>query len=406
MSLEERQIEVAQLAAGMYVCRLDRPWTETPFPLQGFLIEGDDQIAALRRYCRRVWIDVQLGRVPPDKPAPYDAADPLGLSAIPGRVVHTDLVSHEEEVPLARGAQLNAARLTTQILDDLRAGRKLSSQHVYDAVEPVVRSVLRSADAMFWVNALQQHDSYSYSHAINCCALAAAFGRHLGLPETMLMDLASGGLLLDVGKAQLPVELFSHPGVYDADQTRQVRTHVELSLRILRDSELDRPDVYEMIRTHHERYDGSGYPGNLRGTWIPLFGRMAAIIDSFDAMITERPHARAISRHDALQQLYRHRDTLFQDELVEQFTGCLGVYPVGSLVELSSGEVGVVMAQNPTRRLRPRILLLTGEDKRLRDGFVPLDLMHETRDGGGIAMHIVRPLPAGAYQLNPAELYL
>lgn len=406
MSLEERQIEVAQLAAGMYVCRLDRPWTETPFPLQGFLIEGDVQIAAVRRYCRRVWIDVQLGRMPADKPPQYDTNDPLGLQAIAGRVAYTDLVSHEEEVPLARGAQLNAARLTTQILDDLRTGKKLSSQHVYEAVEPVVRSVLRSADAMFWVNALQQHDSYSYSHAINCCALAAAFGRHLGLPETMLMDLASGGLLLDVGKAQLPVELFSHPGVYDADQTRQVRTHVELSLRILRDSELDRPDVYEMIRTHHERYDGSGYPGNLRGTWIPLFGRMAAIIDSFDAMITERPHARAISRHDALQQLYRHRDTLFQDELVEQFTGCLGVYPVGSLVELSSGEVGVVMAQNPTRRLRPRILLLTREDKRLRDGFVPLDLMHETQDDGGLAMHIVRPLPAGAYQLDPAELYL
>ncbi|MDQ3056946.1 MAG: HD-GYP domain-containing protein, partial [Pseudomonadota bacterium] len=208
-------------------------------------------------------------------------------------------------------------------------------------------------------------------------------------------------------KAQLPSGLLAHAGALDATQTQLVRTHVELSLRILDDGNLDRPDVHDMIRTHHERFDGSGYPGKLRNTEIPLFGRMAAIIDSFDAMASDRPHARAITRHDALQLLYRHRDQLFQHELVEQFTACLGVYPVGSLVELSGGEVGVVMAQNPARRLRPRILLLTDRDKKLSERFAHLDLMAETRNLTiEQQTHIVRSLAPGAYGLDPAELYL
>lgn len=412
MELEERQIETGELRPGMYVCRLDRPWTETPFPLQGFLIRDEKELATLRRYCGSVWIDVARGTRPAEllRPAGSDARR-AGAPALPatirGRTHYADSARLDEELPQARAAQDNAARLVTAILDDIRQGHKLDSEQVRAAVEPIVASVLRSADALFWVRALSRHDSYGYSHAINCCALAAAFGRHLGLPQPMLVDLATGGLLIDIGKAQLPAELLAHPGVLDPTQMKLVRTHVELSLQILDDGELARADVRDMIRTHHERFDGSGYPGKLRGTQIPLFGRMAAIVDSFDALVSDRPHARAITRHDALQLLYRHRNQLFQHELVEQFTACLGVYPVGSLVELSGGEVGVVMAQNPARRLRPRILLLTERDKQLRDRFVHLDLMAESRElSSGQQTHIVRSLAPGAHGLDPAELYL
>lgn len=433
MRLEEREIDIGELTAGMYVCRLDRPWTETPFPLQGFLVESGEQIELVRRYCRRVWIDVELGhaprgpalqrltpvQVPPsnDRPASAPAyrtpparrkplTDPHEMEQSVGRLRYTDTVQIDQELPQARAAQDNAARLTTRIIDDIRAGQKLASQDVEAAVVPIVKSVLRSADALFWVNALRKQDGYGYSHAINCSALAAAFGRHLGLPEPMLVDLASGGMLLDVGKAQLPAELLAYPGPYDAGQMAQVRTHVELSMRILEDGDFARSDVSEMVRTHHERFDGSGYPDGLSDTRIPLFGRMAAIIDSFDAMTSHRPHAGAMARHEALQHLYRSRQTLFQDELVEQFTSCLGIYPVGSLVELDSGEVAVVMAQNPARRLRPRVILLTDAAKQLRNAFTFLDLMPHGDNVPASQANIVRPLPPGAYGLDPTELYL
>lgn len=413
MGLEEREIAIDQLATGMYICRLDRPWTDTPFLMQGFMVDSDQQISLLRQYCRSVWIDVERGSGPRDAPlqllsSSRNCKPPArDTDQVLGSVVHVDSSSFDEELPQAREAQANAARLASKILDDVRAGQKLSSADVDAAVEPIVHSVLRSADAMFWVNALARHDTYGYGHAINCSALAASFGRHLGLPTDMLIDLASGGLLLDVGKARLPEELLTHPGPLDPQQMAQVRTHLDLSLGILAESGIRSPLVQDMIGSHHERHDGSGYPHALTHTDIPLFARMAAIIDSFDAMTSERPHARAIARHEALQRIYRSRDTLFQGELVEQFIGCLGVYPTGSLVELSSGEVAVVMAQNPTRRLRPRVILLTTPDKRLRDGFHSLDLMVQAE---GVPrdqqVNVERPLEIGAYGLNPADLYL
>lgn len=414
MGLEEREIGIDQLAAGMYVCRLDRPWTDTPFLLQGFLIDSNDQITTLRQYCRSVWIDVERGLGPPDAarqtlspPPPRRRTPDRAPEQALGSVRHVDSVSLEQELPQAHKAHDNAVQLAGKILDDVRAGQKLSPADVQAAVEPVVQSVLRSADAMFWVNTLRRHDSYNYSHAINCSALAASFGRHLGLPADMLVDLASGGLLLDVGKARLPTELLAHPGRLDAARMAQARSHLELSLQILDEGGLHSDNAYEMVRTHHERYDGSGYPYRLAGTAIPLYGRMAAIIDSFDAMTSHRVYAPAMARHEVLQELYRARDTLFHGELVEQFIGCLGVYPTGSLVELSTGEVAVVMAQNPTRRLRPRVMLLTDPDKHLRDGFAPLDLMAQAEGiPAAQQVNVVRPLEVGAYGLNPAELYL
>lgn len=409
MGLEERKIGIAQLAAGMYVCRLDRPWNDTPFPLQGFLVESDEQMTWLRAHCKQVWIDVERGNAPADdgrgtlKP---QRRAPVDVDSLIGGVRYTDKATFEEELPAAIEARDNAARITTRIMEDVREGHKLSMADVQAAVEPVVQSVLRSADTLFWINALKR-DTYAYSHAINCSALAASFGRHLGLPADLLVDLAGGGLLLDVGKAQLPPELLGHPGPLDPPRMEQVRQHVALSEKILVDSGQYTVEVQEMIRTHHERWDGSGYPSGLVGASIPLFGRMAAIIDSFDAMTSERPYSAAIARHVALQQLYRRRDTLFQSELVEQFISCLGVYPTGSLVELSNGEVAVVMAQNPARRLRPRVMVLTDADKQMCEQFTSLDLMVQTeglpRDQ---QVNVVRPLPIGAYGLDPAELYL
>ncbi len=407
MRFQEVEIETGQVSAGMFVCRLDRPWKDAPFLLQGFLVDSKDQIDWLRLHCRSVWIDIEQGLAPKDASQTSSRRPPVDLQPLLGSVRHVDQTSFEVELPAAREAHDNATKLAQQIIDDIRAGQKLSAADVRAAAEPIVESVLRSADTMFWVNTLLRHGSYAYSHAINCCALAAAFGRYLGLPAELLVDLASGGLLLDVGKAQLPDGLLGHAGPLDSAMTMQMRGHVALSQKILDQSGDHSHELHDMIRTHHERWDGSGYPARLQGTAIPLFGRMAAIIDSFDAMTSERPHATAMARHEALQQIYRSGDKLFQSELVEQFTGCLGVYPTGSLVELSNGEVAIVMTQNTSRRLRPLVMLLTDRDKNIRARFSPLDLMQQLE---GIPLkqqiNIVRPLPVGAHGLDPAELYL
>lgn len=408
MRFQEVEIGSEHVSPGMYVCRLDRPWKGAPFKLEGFLVDSNDQLDWLRSNCQSVWIDIELGLPPEDEALRKSRRrPPVDLEPLVGSIRYVDQASFAAELPAAREAHDNASRLAQQIIEDVRAGHKLSPADVRAASEPIVESVLRSADTMFWVNALHRHGTYAYSHAINCCALAAAFGRYLGLPAELLVDLASGGLLLDVGKARLPEGLLGHAGPLDAATTTQMRGHVSLSQKILDESGEYSHELYDMIRTHHERWDGSGYPARLQGTSIPLFGRMAAIIDSFDAMTSQRPHAPAMARHEALQQLYRSRDTLFQGELVEQFTGCLGVYPTGSLVELSTGEIAIVMTQNTSRRLRPLVMLLTDTDKNQRAQFSPLDLMQQP-EGVPIKeqINIIRPLPVGAYGLDPAELYL
>lgn len=408
LEIEERKVGIDELLVGMYVCRLDRSWLGTPFGLQGFMVRSPEQIRALGELCSFVYIDV-LKSVESAISAMKRAAGSKPRPQIwPVRRVHyTDTVAVSEEVPLARAAQENAEQLASKILDDVRAGRKLSSQVVSDAVVPIVKSVLRSADAFFWINSLRKKDAYAYSHAINCSALAAAFGRHMGFPEDALIDLATGGLLLDIGKAELPDDLLAHTGTLSDEQFREVRRHVEHSLRILGETGIRSDRVHQMVRTHHERYDGSGYPARLSEAQIPLFGRMAAVIDSFDAMTSDRVHSKALSRHAVLQELYGWSDKLYQREIVEQLTQCLGVYPTGSLVELNTGEVAIVMGQNRARSLRPRVMVLTGADKTIDSRFRSVDLMAQAENEDKEKLiYIIRTLDPGSYGLDPTELYL
>ena len=158
--------------------------------------------------------------------------------------------------------------------------------------------------------------------------------------------------------------------------------------------------------THHERFDGSGYPNGIMGTMIPVYGRMAGIIDVYDAMTSKRPYSEAIAQHAALQKIYNWRNKFFQDELVEQFLQCLGVYPTGSLVEMNTGEVGIVLSQNRTQRLKPKIMMLLDADKSRYENYKIVDLMTQASDASGHVMNIAAGLDPGAYGIDASEFYL
>lgn len=405
MRLEERKVAVRDLEVGMYVCRLDRDWTETPYPLQGIAIASQDDIDGLARYCDEVYVDIELGlapraermqALPPRRTVPTE-----DIPKLQGSVAYANTSTFDDEVPRANEALAAARELAIRVLDDLRNGRAISPDQVRSAVEPVVRSILRNDDAFFWIESLRKRDAYEYHHALNCSALAAAYGRHIGFPEELLADLASGGLLLDVGKVRVPADVLSRSGPLDPASLAQVRRHVQHGLDIVQEHQLVPGHVADMIRAHHEREDGSGYPDRLHGEGIPLLARIAGVIDSYDAMTSERPHRKAMARHQALQVLYAERDRLYAAEVVEQFLQCLGVYPTGSLVELTSGEVAAVMAQSPTRRLRPRVMVLTTPDKQLLPDFQPVDLMMMDSD-----LQVLRTVEPGSYGIDPAELFL
>ncbi len=409
MLIEERRIEVSQLRTGMFVCRLDREWEGTPFLLQGFLVQDQDDIDQLTGCCRHVFIDVEKGH---DADVPLQAGD--RGAAVPAQTLRPDggdsARGMAAELANAAVAVERIAADAVAIIDALRAGESVGHERITSAVEPVVSSLVRNADAFFWLQALRRQGSYAYAHAVDSCALSVALGRQLGLPDPVLRELAVGGLLLDIGMSTVAPDILERRSPLDVAEWTLVRAHTRAGSAMYVDGDGDGKAsaiARSMILHHHERHDGSGYPDGLAGDDLPVWARIAGLVDSYDAMTSDRPYRAAMSRHDALQAIYRDRDRLYQHALVEQFMQCLGVYPVGSLVEMNSGEVAVVMAQNPTRRLRPVLMLLTDAAKALRSYFQPLDLMYVDRAGlPEAALHIVRGLPPGAYGLEPSELYL
>ncbi len=420
MTLDERKLAVHALEVGMYVCRLDRPWEGTPFLLQGLMIESDDDIRTLAGLCQHVFVDIERGLAPSgaglqvlDQVPARPAASPVPrwrsygndeIAALQGTTVYPERVEFEQELEQAREAHAQVAVFAGRVLDDVREGRAVAVEEVRSAVEPMVRSLVRNADAFLWLDALRARGDYAYRHALSCSALAAAFGRHVGLPQPLLVDLASGALLLDIGKLQLDPALLITTAAYSDDERRRMQAHVEQGLALI-DAGGEVPEhVRDMIRTHHERVDGGGYPQRLEGDAIPLVGRIAAVVDAYDAMTSDRPHQLAVAQHVALQALYRGRGTQFAAEIVEQFMQCMSVYPIGALVELSSGEVAIVTAQNAARRLQPRVMVLTGTDKQVLSQFHSLDLM--VRAHSDDPVRIASALAPGAYGLDPVDLFL
>jgi HD-GYP domain-containing protein (c-di-GMP phosphodiesterase class II) len=400
--LEERRMDVSEIQVGMFVCRLDRPWEESPFPLQGLELTSEEDVRAIRELCNFVYID--LRRQVSNYPRQTLTRTSLSDSRFKTTIRYVDKAPIEEEAPRARAALDNASKMVDRIFEDIVSGRELSVEHVEQAVRPLVATVLRSADAFFLVEGLRRRDNYSYSHAVNCSALAAAFGRHMGFGEETIVSLAAGGLLMDVGKTRLPEALLQYQGSLSPADVDVVRSHVAEGLAIVANSDITDQDVVDILRTHHERHDGSGYPDGLVGNVIPITGRMLGIIDTYDAMVSARPYRPAVTRYQALRQIYGARDTLFQAAMIEQFQVCLGVYPTGSLVELSTGEVAVVMAQNQVRRLRPKVVILTSSNKQPARDFRQVDLLHHNDERQPI--DIVRSLAAGDFGVDANELFL
>lgn len=290
------------------------------------------------------------------------------------------------------------------MIDDIRSGKLVALDKIEEVITDVVESMVRSADALIWVARLKQQDSVIYGHSLQVAVYLVSLGRHLGLPKEHLARLATLGLLLDVGKTKLPRTLLAKPVTLTPDEFDLIKQHVRVGLELLGGTPGLHPEILDGVAQHHEREDGSGYPQGLRTESITLFGRMAAIADTFVALTNARPHADPISSYEALRKLTSWSGTLFHPPLVEQFIQAVGVFPIGSLVELSTGEIGVVVRQNKVRRLKPRVLVISEPDKTPVSSPSMLDLLHQPAVNDPV--HIVCGLAVGAYGLDAREYYL
>ncbi len=315
---------------------------------------------------------------------------------------YVDRAAVADELPRARQALACASRQLRAIAACVRERRAPDTIEFGRAIDEVVDSMIDNPDALMWVARLDEDERDASSHGLKVALYLVALGRHLGLPRRELAHLAAIGMLADVGKALLPQALLDKPGMLTPAEHNVIKEHVRLGLEALRrDMRLPRA-VEEGIAQHHERLDGTGYPKGLRGDEIGIHGRMAAIADSFAALVAIRAYANASAPQDALMNLYEWAGSSFDEALVEQFVQAVGLFPVGSLVELSTGEVAVVLAHNRVHRLEPRVMVLTGPDKAPIVAPFERDLLATAKDREYGQVRIVRGLADGAYGLRPA----
>lgn len=309
------------------------------------------------------------------------------------------------ELTRAQSIYRTVCRAAAQVYADVRVGRALNVAPLAKPLARMVASVIRHPDAMVWMCRLHPHPAnYWVGHAVRSAALAVVLGREMGLAEPQLARLALAGILCQIGKTRLPMKLLQRPGPLAAEDLDRIRNHVRPGSDLLRTA-YGLPDgVLEIVASHQERFDGSGWPEARRGERIPALARLLGMVEWYDSMISVKPYTdRVLTPSEAMDYLYQQRDVLFSAQVVEEFVRAVGVYPNGTLVELDTGAIALVQAQNAAHRTQPCILVIRDhrdEDLR-RYELIDLAAFNRTSDAG---LTIRRTLPADVCAVDLARL--
>ena len=399
--MELREVPVDELSFGTFISKLDRPWTETPFMFQGFVLKTDRQLEVLKKHCKHVFVD-------PEKEERQEVVRKVtaeDVAKVRGTTVYRDVASVEAELPKAQNAFTKTTMVVKELSRALEIGSSIDSSRSHEAATQITESVVRNPDALALLTKLQEKSGATLSRAVGISVLMTIFGRFLQLPQDRIMILGMLGLLQDVGKLKLPTELAARGPTSEAE-TELYRTHVSHSVRILSETPGLSPELPGLASLHHERFDGSGYPRGLRGDAIAIAGLIAGIVDTFDTLTAPKPWGESMSPSNALSVIYKGRGKEFHPALVEQFIQCMGVYPVGSVVELNSGEIAIVIAQNLVRRMAPRIMIVKDTRGLKMVPYKMLDLMKEPKVRPDEPYRILRSLEYDAVEIDPRELFL
>ncbi|VAW40138.1 hypothetical protein MNBD_GAMMA01-1200 [hydrothermal vent metagenome] len=360
------------IQVGMYICKLDRPWLETPFPFQGFYLRTTHEISEVQRFCEYVYIDAKKG-TEPYKESEISKPSPLLAKAQKSKhVVAADLkkviidIGKYEQHTRSFKKEINNAKILfsdlsnsiEQISFNIRVGKKIDITQAKTLTKSVVGSVIKNPNTMIWLSRLKDKGDYTYNHSLRSSILATVFGRYLGLPEKDLVSLATGVLLADIGKTKINRKLLNSSEQLSTSEKIMLQSHVELGVEMLATENNVDHSTLVIVETHHERFNGTGYPYALVGDEIPYFGQIAGLVDVFDAITSKKSYGKQLTSAQAMDWLYSQRDKLFSGKLIDDFIQAVGLYPAGTIVELTDKTIGLVVSHNPDKRLRPEVFLI------------------------------------------------
>jgi putative nucleotidyltransferase with HDIG domain len=409
------KFDTADLEIGMYVSALDRPWVGTPFLFQSFLIKSEKQILQLQKYCRTVEIDEAksdskfankffLYRCKNNTPKPKEEMQIVPPSRGESQYASFKLDEKlEEELVVARQVYESTTTTLHTVLDNFRLNKEINPIELKSCVHGVIDGVMHNPSALTLFSNLKSKQQDTVRHSLNVCIISLLFGRYLGLGEQQLSDLGYAALLHDVGEIKVPqAVLDKHSRGLTPEEKKEMEKHTEFGAEILAATPGIPKVAIEVARSHHERVNGKGYPKGLKDDAINYFARLVSIVDVYE-IVTNHPGAKVhVSCADALKSIYMMRGNFFDKDLVEDFIKCLGIYPIGSVVELSNKEIAIVISTKPGKHLLPTVMVVK-DNNGLRYQPQIVNLEHFKDQEGLAKLYITKVIDPDAVGIDLSE---
>lgn len=377
-----KKISVDQLRIGMHVHKLEGKWIDHPFWKTRFVLDDPADLERVRRSgLTECWIDPALGldvalAAAPEPPPAAPRATPAPPSA-PASASSRDAAPP----PRSMAAELKEAaaicdrgrEAVVAMFGEARMGRTVDAEGCLPLVDDIASSMMRNPGALVSLARLKTRDDYSYMHSVAVCALMVALARQIGMDDEMCRRAGQAGLMHDIGKALMPLDVLNKPGRLTSQEFEIIRQHPERGHGLLLEGQGATPEMLDVVLHHHERVDGTGYPHRLSGDQLSQLARMGAICDVYDAITSNRPYKAGWDPAESIAQMASWKGQ-FDTALFAAFVQSLGIYPTGSLVKLSSGRLAVVAEQTPGNLVAPVVMVFYSESSQMRMPPQRLDL--------------------------------
>lgn len=396
-------IDIADVKIGMYVHDLNCDWTSHPFFRKRFQIKSDDEIAKIiEAGIHEIYIDTEKGLDVSHARSVDEVNASLQqqmIEAVTSKPAPVITLSFAEELGRANRIKNQAHALVKTVMQDVRLGRVVELEQVEPMIESITESVLSNSGALLTLLRIKNKDDYTFLHSVSVGTLMIAFSRSVGMDRETIHLAGLGGILHDTGKALVPDEILNKPGRLTEEEFDIIRRHPRDGFDILSRTEGISEIPLDITLHHHERVDGSGYPHNLKGDTISTLAKMAAIVDVYDAITADRCYHKGMAPTDALRKIFEWSKYHFDPKLVQAFMRCVGIYPVGTLVLLESGKLGVVIEQHHSNLLTPKIRVMFSSRSNTYLQPEIIDLSRPLGFGGGD--RIVRHEAPEKWGINP-----